>query len=541
MRKLLPLFLAILACKGPDKDDPAEWQKRLDSPDSKERIEAVRNLRRLKAKQAAPKVAALLKDPLVKEDAALALQDVGSAAEIPALLDAIETTVGSRSETEARTTHRANTKIAEAIGDIAAQGPVDLRATEALLRLARSKDDMVRLQAVQALGQVKDKSAVPELSRLVDDEATPPLIVKKAIVSLGEIGDPAAIPALEHGLVVERQGVSFFPEASFALYLIGQPAADALLKLLDDQDPQYLAWAKERDRSSAGTYAKAAIVLGDLGDPRAVAPLQAKLKYTDPDPSPGTARILTNFVRQFAAAGLGRLRAREAAPAIQALVSTKDPQDTDLAAVASEALVLIGDRAQARELSKKAQAGALQGRILVARAAALFGEPALEKEVAAIAAREEKGAPQACAKALAELGAKLDEPKQACLGVAARFSELSQAYEAARACAQDTACWTLRLKDKSEIVRTRAAFELGRLNAAAAVPPLFEVLKDDDPDVREAGALALQWLTANPAAREALKARLPALNAQLSADAGKNRFLRVDEELRRLQVKVARL
>src|SRR5439155_9527169 len=137
-------------------------------------------------------------------------------------------------------------------------------------------------------------------------------------------------PALEHGLVMERQGVSFFPESSFALFLLGKDAVEPMLKLAQDQDPAYLAWAKENNRAPAGTYAKAALVLGDLGDARAVPVLLQKLHYKDPDPLPGTARLLTNLVRQFAANALGRLRAKEAAAPILALVQTRDPQDADL-------------------------------------------------------------------------------------------------------------------------------------------------------------------------------------------------------------------
>src|SRR5438270_651212 len=161
--------------------------------------------------------------------------------------------------------------------------------------------------------------AVQELRRLKANPVAPPILIKKAIVSLGQLGDPAAIPALMHGLVLERQGVSFLPESSFALFLIGPPAVEPLMKIAQDQDAAYVAWAKENNRAPAGTYAKAALVLGDLGDARAIPVLLEKLRYKDPDPLPGTARLLTNLVRQFAANALGRLRAREAAAAILAL------------------------------------------------------------------------------------------------------------------------------------------------------------------------------------------------------------------------------
>src|SRR5207244_2673207 len=416
--------------KAPDPSDPQTWLKQLQDSDPKVRVKAVQELRKLKARQAAPQIAALLKDPLVKEDAALALQDIAGPSEVQPLLDAVDTTVGAGSDQATRVANRTNAKIAEALGNIG-----DPKAGPTLLRLARATDDFVRLTAVQALGLVHDKEAVPELSHIVDDPAAPPLLIKKAIVSLGQIGDPAAIPALTHGLVLERQGVSFLPESSFALFLIGQPAVEPLMKIAQDQDPAYLAWAKENNRAPAGTYAKAALVLGDLEDQKAVPVLLAKLKYLDPDPVPGTSRLLTNLVRMFAANALGRLRAKEAAAPIQALISTKDPQDGDLVNFASEALVWIGDRAQARELIKKVSTGVLKLRLPVAQSAALFGEPALGKDILGIAVKESKGPQSSCLRQLSDLTMPVDDPKTACDLLATQFGELSRPFEAARVCA----------------------------------------------------------------------------------------------------------
>jgi len=235
----LALALSLLACKSRDANDPETWIGRLDDKDAKVRLQAVQQLRKLKAKRAAPQVAALLKDPMVKEDAALALEDLGGPDQVDALLEAVDTTVGAGSVTAARATNRSNDRIAEALGNIG-----DYRAGPALLRLARASEDNVRLAAVEALGNVKARDAIPELSHIVDDPAAPPLLIKRALVALGQIGDVAAIPALTHGLVIERQGVSFLPESSFALFLIGEPAVEPLMKIAQDQDPAYLAWAK---------------------------------------------------------------------------------------------------------------------------------------------------------------------------------------------------------------------------------------------------------------------------------------------------------
>src|SRR3954469_1442127 len=422
MRHFVLLIVAFsFACKSPDANDPQSWQKQLSDSEPKARIKAVQELRRLKAKQAAPQIAALLKDPLVKEDAALALQDLGGPGEVQALLDAVDTTVGAGSDQATRLTNRTNAKIAEALGNIG-----DAKAGPTLLRLARANDDYVRLSAVQALGPVHDPAAIPELSHIVDDPAAPPILTKKAIVSLGQIGDPSAIPALTHGLVLERQGVSFLPESSFALFLIGKPAVEPLMKIAQDQDPAYVAWAKENNRAPAGTYAKAALVLGDLEDPRAVPVLLAKLKYADPDPIPATSRLLSNLVRMFAANALGRMRAKEAAAPVQALVTTKDADDEELTNFASEALVWIGDRSQAKDLVKKAQSGVLKLRLPVAQAAALIGEPAMGKEILALALKESKAGNSTCVKQLQELTMPAFDPKTACDLLATQFGELSK-------------------------------------------------------------------------------------------------------------------
>ena len=154
----LALSLSLLACRSRDETDPDTWIRRLDDRDAKVRVQAVQQLRKLKAKQAAREVAALLKDPLVKEDAALALEDLGGPGQVDALLDAVDTTVGAGSDAAARAANRTNARIAEALGNIG-----DPRAGPALLRLARATDDTVRLAAVEALGNVKASEAIPEV------------------------------------------------------------------------------------------------------------------------------------------------------------------------------------------------------------------------------------------------------------------------------------------------------------------------------------------------------------------------------------------
>ena len=538
----LPLLLAGLsltpACRPADTKNPETWMGRLSESDAKKRVQAVQELRKLRAKVAAAPVAELLKDPQVREDAALALGDLGGPEQVQPLLEVIDTAVGAGSDQAARIANRTNAKIADSLGSIG-----DARACAALLRLARAKDDLVRLSATQSLGLVRCKESVGELARIVDDESTPPIVIKKAIVSLGQIGEAAAIPALEHALVLERLGVSFLSESSFALVQIGAPSVDPLLALLDDKDAAWTAWAKENNRAAAGTYAKAAIVLGDLGDARAAPALAARLKYTDPDPVPSTSKLLTNVVRQFAADALGRLRVKEAAGAIAQLVSTKDATDEDLASFTSNALVLIGDRAQAKALFRVGSSGAIKPRMAVLQAAALLGEPDLKKELATLAAKERKGRPAECARTVQELNsAPSPEEKGACDKLADAIAAVAIPLDAAEACAAaGAACWQQKLAAKEPLVRARAAYELGRLATPAAVPELLKACRDDDLTARLAAIRAVEWMLGTAAAKDGLKAGARQLAAQLEAEQGRVQFLKVNEELKRLQLKLSRL
>jgi HEAT repeat protein len=527
--RALCLLLVVCACRPADPKDPKTWEKQLESREPQARAKAIQELRKLNDKAAAPKIAQLLNDPLCKEEAALALEDLGGPSEVQPLVSAIDTTVGAGSDLAARAANRTNAKIAEALGNIGAA-----EAAPSLLRLARAADDNVRLSAVEALGKLRSREAVPELSHVVDDPSAAPMVVKKALAALGLIGDPAGIPALLHGLVLVRQGVSFQPESSFSLFTIGKPSVEPLLKISQDQDPAFLAWARDNERPAAGTYAKAAKVLGDLEDDRAVPVLLAKLKYTDADPQPGTAKLLSDRVRASAAQALGRLGAKEAAAPIQALISAKD--ESDLPQVASLALVWIGDRAQAKELLKKAQTAGPRTRQALSQAVGLLGEASLAKEVQSLAARiAGKGL---CSKELADLGQP--ESEKPCEAVAKPLREAASALLAAKEC-ETEGCWRGKLDDAHGAVRARAAVELGRIGAVQAVPALAKAAASEDLLVRAAAMRALDWLAKNANARTQLAAAAPVLQKQLEDDQGKTRFSAADEDLRRLAFKLSRL
>jgi len=535
------LLSSMIGCAPTDPKDPKTWITKLGEGEARKRQQALQELRKLKAKQAAPDIVPLLKDPQSREDAALALGDLGGSAQVQPLIDAVDTTVGAGSDQVTRTANRTNLKIADALGSIG-----DPRACPTLLRLARAKDDLVRLSAVQSLGLIRCKESVGELSMMVDDASAPPLLIKKAVIALGQIGDASAIPALEHALVMEKQGVSFLSESSFALFLIGQPSVQPMIKLLTDADPTWIKWAAENKRAAAGTYAKAAIVLGDLGDKSAVPALTAKLGYTDPDPLPDTSKLLTNVVRQFSSDALGRMRVSEAAAKISALARAQDPSDEDLDNFVANALIWIGDRAQAKELLKKAQAGSIRPRVALVTGVALLGDGSLATEVDALAQKVKKGPQAECVKSALELSnGPVSDEKGACEKVAQAFIALEAPLVAAQVCvgavATQQACWQGKLGEKSGMVRARAYYELGRLAQSASVALLIKGCSDDDLAARMAAIRALEWFLPVAAAQAELKAAAPQLATQLANEQGHIQYLKVDEELKRIQVKLARL
>ena len=75
----------------------------------------------------------------------------------------------------------------------------------------------------------------------------------------------------------------------------------------------------------------------------------------------------------------------------------------------------------------------------------------------------------------------------------------------------------------------------------AAVSPLTKACSEEQLLVREAAVRALDWISANPAAKDALESAAEKLASQLAAEQGKVQYLKVNEDLRRLQVKLVRL
>ena len=108
-------------------------------------------------------------------------------------------------------------------------------------------------------------------------------------------------------------------------------------------------------------------------------------------------------------------------------------------------------------------------------------------------------------------------------------------------CAKDLACWAKKLDDTDAGVRERAAYELGRGGDAKYIDVLVKRLSDENLETRAAAITAADWLISDsPEAFKAAKASLEKIEKQLADEAGKTTYVKVNEDLRRLAVKLGR-
>ena len=191
---------------------------------------------------------------------------------VPALLDALQ---GEYFTVRARA--------ALALGKIG-----DTRAIQPLLKILKDPEDEVRIAGCLALGLFKDPSTFDDITNILLDDIK--IEVRQAAAkALGYTQHPAALPYLMEALrdpfwLYERevQAGDLFD----AIEKMGTVAVDSLIAALKDPE---------------GTVRKyAALLLGRIGDARAIEPLGNALYDLHHDVGKASAEALVNFgVRSF--------------------------------------------------------------------------------------------------------------------------------------------------------------------------------------------------------------------------------------------------
>ncbi|HEX8706121.1 MAG TPA: HEAT repeat domain-containing protein [Myxococcaceae bacterium] len=517
----LALVLCLLpGCKG-DPKTPEYWEKQLTGAKKKDdRVRVVDALRASGNLQESflPMLHARLaaeKRPEVKAALARAVGDLKHPSSLEPLQAALDP---ASTDTDV---HLANKELASALGKLG-----DARAAPTLAGLLRSRDNYTRIEAIQALGAMRSPVGVEPLVQLATDENAEPLLNKKAIEALGRIGDARAVPALVKMLTKERRGISFYVESSFALYQLGTPAADALLAALEGRDSALAEWAKQHGVHPASYAMKSAQILGDLRDRRAEAALLKQLAFKNEDPR------IQALVRMQAADALGRMRAATAVKPLSALVAEEDPT---VRAAYARALVLIGGREALPALEKAAAQGDWYAREVAMQGVAMLGDareqPLFTKWAAAEAGRT--------ATECSEYGGEgCEDPAALGQKRAETLARYGKVLETAQACGTEGGCWAQKLSDADTRLVERAALELGRSGAAQHAAALAGRLSEKDVDARLALVQSLDWLLDSKEAVGKVREALPKIQAQLADEKGNARFVKVNEDLRRLATRL---
>lgn len=518
---LLSLSLLLAGCKS-DPTTPEYWEDRISgAKGKKEKVKAVEELR---AKHMGPNMIPVLvkhleseKNAEVKASIARTLGESKSAAAVDALINAIDF---APSDSDVKSM---NKEIALSLGAIG-----DQKAVGALSKLLKTKDNYTVIAAIEALGEMKAKEAFDALYAIATDDAIEPFITKKAVIALGEIGDARAVPGLIKLMFKERKGVSFYMEASYALYQIGQPSADALVPMVDGKDKDIVKWAESNNVKDVAIYAKGTQVLGDLHDKRAektlIGFLNFKSEFDD----------IKLIMRMRAADALGRMRSKEAAKVIAPML---EEPEANARREYVWALARIGGKDAVAKLVETSGKGPWDAREESMRGLAMLGDdPAAFDKFEAAEAK------------LFDAECKEDPDYRDCKDVAAgvkKHVEKIQLFKkraaAAAECKGDGACWAKKLDDADEGVRERAAYEVGRSGNAALAGELMKRLREKNLDTRLAIIQGADWLVhdSKEAMTEAQKS-LPELEKQLADEKGKTEFVKVNEDLRRLHVKIKR-
>ena len=523
---VLSLGLGLVGC-SPDPSKPEYWEKRItEGKSKKEKVRAVEDLRA--SKFLTPAVYPVLykrldaeKSPEVKAAMVRLLGEQKDKGALESMANAVE--MGA-TDTDVRTM---NKEIAIALGHIA-----DPKGAATLVKLLGTKDNFTVVAAIEALGEMKAREGFDALNKLAGDEGIEPFITKKAVIALGEIGDPRAVPTIARLMFKERRGVSFYVEASFALFQFGTPAADLLVPVIEGKDKEMSAWAESNHILAEALIAKSAQVIGDLHDVRAEKALITLLSFKS------DKMDIMLFVRMKAADALARMRSKDGAKAISGMLTELEGNSREQYVWA---VTRIGGRDTLPKLIDGATKGSWDARSEAIKGIAVLGD---ERELAALD-KLDKDEPKTF-----DAECKSDEigGHKDCADVPAGVKKHQEyivkakaTLEAGKECKTDPACWAKKLNDGAVFTRERAAYEVGRSGKPEYVAALFKQIKEPDLDVRLAVIQGIDWLvTDSKDAQKAAQEFLPALEKQISEERGKTEFMKVNEDLRRLPVKIRR-
>ena len=359
-----------------------------------------------------------------------------------------------------------------------------------LLHLKSSSPE-IRAKAAQSLGTGKQRKAVPDLIKLLEDENSQVRIA--AIDALGAIGHPASAEPLALALTDLHKNVKSrtadsdrdmeaaeYEALAKAFSGVGQPAVSPLVKLLESEN-------KDARRVAAQA-------LGLIKDPLAMEPLMRKLDDNRSD------------VRLTAALALGTIGDSRAAGA---LVRALAGRDMETRRAAAEALGMIGSEDAVDALIKTAGDQSEPVQLAAIRALAKIGGLR-----AAACLRSATTGPRKTVCDAADAALKSMRFSPASAAERAELAVILDDFAAARkegSMAVPALIKALGFKDPR--MRSSAAETLGMLKSAEAVQPLVQAFRDSSTPVQEAAVNALANI--GTPALEGLEASLASYDASI--------------------------
>ena len=511
------LVLASACDTGPKPGEEAEYfgKQLVENEDAKKKAAALAELTKLKSKKSLPALNGFLKSssPELKPKIAQLIGLIGDESSVASLVDSIDYKVGAGRDSKGKKLARANERIAKALGGLAKPG--DAKAIEALTRLSSSNHLETQLASVVALGDLKAVSAVDDIITIADGHDNN-FMVKNAIQSLGKIGDEKAIDVLIKNLFFERKGVSFYAESSYALFEIGKAAIPQLIETFHNKNEKLRKLHLDDNVAKAKTM----VVLTDLEAPQAkkLAIQNAGIEVIGPKSAAARAKCHE---------AIGRLNAKEGIPV---LMKFADDVDVSKSEFAVSSLVALGARQAIPKFTGLATRSGFFAKVPKCKSGEIKQAVCDRTEYQVRKPRLDAISRLAGAGDLKAWDAWLKDEKN--VKVKKLLTERRPMLEAAKECKTDTACWIKKMEDKNPRVREKAAFELGFSQKKEAVPALLKGIADEDNYARAPAIQAVWWLKP----KEGVKV----VDEILKREKGKTQFIRINEDLKRLRVALAR-
>lgn len=515
---------AIVACDSGPKpgEEGAYWGKKLvEAKDPNKRDVAMKHLQEVKQKGALPFLYESLKQP-IDDTRPMAVELIGltgDATSVDPLLGVIDPAAGAGRDKETRIQANTNEKAIKSLVRLVEADPKikeNPKVAESMIKLSHSNSLDVQLAAIFALGEVEATAAVDDLIEVADGHPNN-FMVKNACEALTKIGDPRAATVMGKLMFFEREGVSFYRESSLGLFRLGKPA----LPVLDALWKGEFKPIEQLHIDPLVMKTKAVVVYGDLALPETFDRLIEAALTEGTTTGPALLRI----EGQRAA---GRIGLDKVAPGLKKQMDNVDISQSEHALAA---LVQLGRTEIASDLWNITTA---DGYMKSCVSQGNTEKQCAFNEIQVRKVRLLNWSRIAPASGLKDLEAAIAAEKNE--KVKAEMEKAKPRLQVAADCdGKGVPCLAEKLKDKSPVARDRAAYELLGMNTDASRDALIPALADKDNETRYAAIMGV--MRRMPADSVALADTVAGI---LAAEKGQMQYIRINEDLKRLEVRLRR-